>query len=424
MMCMKKLSVLINAYACNPKWGSEPGMGWNWIINIAKYCEVYAITEGEWQREIEEAVALLPQRDNLHFFYLPVSDRIRKMCWNQGDWRFYYYYRKWQKRAFLKALEIIDHYPIDLIHQLNMVGFREPGYLYKIKDKPFIWGPIGGMNNFPENYLQGAQLKFVLFTKLKNAINLYQIKHLKRVREAVKRADCLIAAVPSVQYYLKEIYGRDSLLISETGCSLGGMVEFDERDRFLNSECFNIVWVGQLYFRKQFLLALKTIALLKAYKNIRLHIVTPASEKEMSVYKREARNLGILNLCVWHGKLPHDAVGKLMRQSQLFFFTSVVEETSTVILEAVENALPILCFNTCGFGVVVDDSIGCKIELSTPNRSVFEFAECIRFLMENPAKLISMSKDCLSRSKMLSWKTKMEFLVKEYGKVLISKKHE
>ena len=192
----------------------------------------------------------------------------------------------------------------------------------------------------------------------------------------------------------------------------------------LNSEYFNIVWVGQLYFRKQFVLALKTIALLKAYKNIRLHIVTPASEKEMSVYKKEAMNLDISDLCVWHGKLPHDAVGKLMRQSQLFFFTSVVEETSTVILEAIENGLPILCFNACGFGMVVDDSVGCKIELSTPNRSVLEFAECIRFLMENPTKLISMSKGCLSRSKMLSWKAKMEFLVKEYDKALISKKHE
>ena len=74
--------------------------------------------------------------------------------------------------------------------------------------------------------------------------------------------------------------------------------------------------------------------------------------------------------------------------------------------------------------MVVDDFVGCKIELSTPNRSVLEFAECIRFLMENPTKLISMSKGCLSRSKMLSWKAKMEFLVKEYGKVLISKKHE
>ena len=27
-------------------------------------------------------------------YYNPVSKEIRKMCWNQGDWRFYKYYRE------------------------------------------------------------------------------------------------------------------------------------------------------------------------------------------------------------------------------------------------------------------------------------------------------------------------------------------
>ena len=28
------LSILINAYACSPNMGSEPGMAWNWCINL------------------------------------------------------------------------------------------------------------------------------------------------------------------------------------------------------------------------------------------------------------------------------------------------------------------------------------------------------------------------------------------------------
>lgn len=30
------LKVLINAYACSPGIGSEPGMAWNWVKNLAK----------------------------------------------------------------------------------------------------------------------------------------------------------------------------------------------------------------------------------------------------------------------------------------------------------------------------------------------------------------------------------------------------
>ena len=61
------LNVLVNAYAVSPAWGSEPGMGWNWVVNLARYCNVFVITEGEWRGEIEEAVEKLPQRGNLHF---------------------------------------------------------------------------------------------------------------------------------------------------------------------------------------------------------------------------------------------------------------------------------------------------------------------------------------------------------------------
>ena len=33
------MQILINAYAVNPDWGSEPGMGWNWVIHLA--CLLY-----------------------------------------------------------------------------------------------------------------------------------------------------------------------------------------------------------------------------------------------------------------------------------------------------------------------------------------------------------------------------------------------
>ena len=53
------LSVLINAYACSPNMGSEPGMAWNWCVNLAKYCELHIITEGEFRDKIEAVVPTL-----------------------------------------------------------------------------------------------------------------------------------------------------------------------------------------------------------------------------------------------------------------------------------------------------------------------------------------------------------------------------
>ena len=87
------------------------------------------------------------------------------MCWNQGDWRFYKHYRTWQYRTYEMALDIMKVYHIDVLHQLNMIGFREPGYLWKIEGIPFVWGPVDAKEKFPIAYLQDAGLKKQLFMR-------------------------------------------------------------------------------------------------------------------------------------------------------------------------------------------------------------------------------------------------------------------
>lgn len=173
------ISILINAYACSPNMGSEPGMAWNWCINLAKYCKLHIITEGEFQDNIEEVIQTLPQGKNMHFYYNPVSEEIRKMCWNQGDWRFYKYYKGWQWKTYQIAKDICQQTNIDILHQLNMIGFREPGYLWKISNIPFVWGPVDAKESFPMAYLEGASLKTKLFMQLKNTITKWQLQHAK-----------------------------------------------------------------------------------------------------------------------------------------------------------------------------------------------------------------------------------------------------
>ncbi|MDD2437321.1 MAG: glycosyltransferase [Massilibacteroides sp.] len=410
------ISVLINAYACNPNWGSEPGMGWNWVINIARHCRVFVITEGEWKEEIEMELLKFSNKENIRFYYLPVSEKIRRICWNQGDWRFYYYYRQWQIQALHLARQIINENHIDIVHQLNMIGFREPGFLWKLKDISYVWGPIGGMNIYPNSYLKNLDLKQYCFVRLKNTINRFQIRFSIRVRKAIKRANALIAATPEVQSNLKDIYKKQTILINETGCYPQSNPDVDY-NRF-SEELFQILWVGRFFYAKQLSIALHSVAQLKDLPNWKFHIVGDGSEAQNSYYKEKAKKFGIAQNCVWHGKIENQEVHALMKKSQLFFFTSVSEATSTVVLEALVNNLPILCFNTCGFGVVVDKSVGEKIELSTPEQSATDFAQKIRELYKNRNLLIEKSKNTLDKVRDMSWNVKMEKLVFIYDSIL------
>ena len=409
------LNILINAYAVAPNWGSEQGMGWNWIINIAKYCNCYIITEGEWREEIECAVKELPQCHNLHFYYYPVSDKIRQMCWNQGDWRFYYYYRQWQKKALKIAEQICREHKIDVIHQLNMVGFREPGLLWKIKGPRYVWGPIGGMENIPTAYLERAGIKQYLFCRFKNIINTLQYSYQPNVYKAIQRADALVAAVKGVKEVLANIHHRDSILINETGCHIDKICP--TRKAIMEKQCFDVIWVGKYDFRKQLNIALHTIAKVKDL-DVRFHICGTGSDEQVVMYKQLAKDLSIEDKCVWHGKVEHSKIQQMMADSDVFFFTSIMEATSTVMLEAISSCLPVLCFDTCGFGPLVTNEIGRKIPLSNPAQSVKEFAEQIRLMYHNRELLNEMSKNEFAYRNQLSWESKAERMFDIYKSLL------
>lgn len=404
------LSILINAYACSPNMGSEPGMAWNWCVNLAEYCELYIITEGEFRSNIESILPTLPQGKNMHFYYNPVSEEIRRMCWNQGDWRFYKYYKEWQWKTYLMAKDICKDTHIDILHQLNMIGFREPGYLWKIEDIPFVWGPVDAKESFPIAYLEGASIKTKLFMWLKNTITKFQLKYSTRVHQAARRAAYVVSASSNSQLSFKKYFNIDSPLINETGCYIQ---EHSIKDKS-NKELFDVLWVGKLDFRKQLGLAIRSIAETNN-RNIKLHVVGGGDN---SYYLELAKRLKIENQCVWHGAVSHDEVQTIMQNSDVFFFTSVAEGTPHVVLEAIANNLPVVCFNTCGQGDSVNSSVGVKIELSNPKTSIKEFSRILNKLESNRGSLHNMAQNCRARQEELSWDKKIQNMIELYNKAI------
>lgn len=407
------LKVLINAYACSPGMGSEPGMAWNWVSQLAHYCELHIITEGEFRDKIETAIPTLEQGSNMHFYYNPVSDKVRKMCWNQGDWRFYKHYRRWQWKTYLMAKDICSKEEIDVLHQLNMIGFREPGYLWKLSKEsgvPFVWGPVDAKDQFPVAYLDGASMKTKLFMRLKNFLTIIQLRFSGRVHEAARQAAIVFSASSNSQRSFKRYMGIDSPLLNETGCYVQERPLSDKSKK----NTFDVLWVGKLDFRKQLSLALWTIAAV-GNNHVRFHVVGGG---DAGYYQQLAIDLGIANWCVWHGSVSHDEVQVLMQKSDVFFFTSVAEGTPHVVLEAIGNNLPVVCFDTCGQGDVVNAKVGRKIFLSKPMQSVYDFAKVLNDLENGRNLLKQMSENCKQRQLELSWDEKAKTMLKWYEKIV------
>lgn len=403
------MKILVNAYACSPNMGSEPGMAWNWCINLAKHCELFIITEGEFRERIDNALPSLTQGKNMHFYYNPVSEEVRKMCWNQGDWRFYKHYRTWQKKTIEIARQICKDEKIDIIHQLNMIGFREPGLLWKIKGPKFVWGPIGGIETIPLSFLKGAGIKPALFNLLKKSITEIQFRYKGSVRKAMKCSSAIIASSSGVQRRIQEYYNKQVFQINENGCDF---IVSDSKPKKENGQ-FDIIWCGKFIFHKRFDLALRTIAHLKDL-NVKLHVVGLGDPGE---YEKLVKDLEIEDHVEWHW-VGHEMVNPLMRQADVLLFTSVYDATSRTVMEAIQNQTPVVCFDAYGFGTVVDDTIGIKVPFSNPEQSVKDFAESIRSLYYDRNRLAKLSANCKERIKLFTWEHEAEQMVEIYKKVL------
>lgn len=448
--------ILINAYACCPNFGSEQGMAWNFITNIARQCECFVITESEYQSTLESSLSPAPsdsvdgmneygltetQIRNMHFFFVPAGDteedsvRIRKMCWNQGTWAFYKYYAEWQEKILPVAEQIIEENDIDIMHQLNMVGFREPGMLYRINEKrvaegkkriPLIWGPSAGFGSIPFSFMTGGGLKFTAFYLLKNFLNKVQLKWHPRVRKMVAASDMLLAATPEMRDGFRKYYGKEVELINETGTFVVGEQSPLVREEVSRAHGlergeqrpFRMLWVGRLMYTKQLEIALRTMGMLYDLKDVELHIVGKAFDLHTEDLMRyRAEEAGCEDVVKWHGQIPNAEVQRMMRESDIFFFTSIFEATSTVILEAITNNLPIVCFDRCGFGPIVDEKIGRKIPCISPKQAVRDFAKEITYLYHHPEELQQMKRNCEEKKVALSWNVKIERLMRIYEEV-------
>ncbi len=424
-------NILIDSYAVSPTWGSEPGMGWNWVCNLAKYCNLYIITEGEWQKEIECAIAdaisgrkekdINPtglqkeQAERLHFYYLNVSPEIRKMCWNQGSWMFYKYYAEWELRVLDEAKKIIQELKnkgiqIDLVHKLNMIGYREPGDLWKISDRPFVWGPVGGYGGVPISYLRNADIKTKVVENLKNVINYFMFRLHPRVRKAMKRADAVIGAYKETYEAIQKVYREDVILINETG----SFVDTSSTVHSSDQEEFRLLWVGKYDLRKQLGIAIRTMELLKDKKNIHLYVVGTGYPSDVALYSKMVEEKGLKENVHLMGLVPNVKTREMMKEMDLFFFTSIHDATSTVVPEAISAGLPVICHDTRGFGVIVDDQIGRKIKVTNPETSAIEFADVICSLESDREEVCRLSRGCIVKQKEISWEANARKMVAQY----------
>lgn len=413
-MNKRRLKVLLGCYACDPNFGSEPGMGWNFVSNIAKHHDVHAIVEeGEFKENLTRYSAEHPEdvkNITFHFVRRHHHNTLRKI-WPPS---YYWFYRVWHKRAYKLAVELNKKENFDLVHQVNLAGFREPGYLWKL-NKPFIWGPLGGFTQTAWCLLPGMGLHALLYFSMRNILNLFQKRFNYAVRRAAKKAHTIFVSDSQGETDARNIWNRETVMMKEIATH--PLPSYPPVALRQPATPLRICWVGELIPLKALDILIDALALCKHPMQVEVLGRGP----KLQAWQSKCTALKLEHCVNFRGFVPHEQVTNIMSSCHVLCITSIKEGgTSTVVLEALQCGLPIIAIDHCGFASVINENCGIKIAVQPRQKIIRDFAEQLDFLYANEPTRLALAAGAQKRSEDFTWNANMKMLNKAYENACVS----
>lgn len=403
-------TIILVTYDISPYRGSEASVSWNYVSNMGVYHKLIVLY-GRGKDEIEKYLES-HQMPNVRFVNIPYVSL-------QGsglllDIKYNLNYRRWHYQTYLKAKELVNNEHVDIIHYLNPIGFKEPGYCWKIKEVPYVWGPIQGVENRPLALFPALSSKGKINALVRRVVHNGMLMCLPRVRKALKRADAVFAATPNTVKQLKRIHHKDTIYLPENG-----ILKMECTEPIFMNDTLNLIWVGSIDERKALGILISALGKVKN-NNWHLNVLGEGPLREKC--EELADELGISEKITFHGKVDRAQVQLVFGQSQVHVISSLGEATTTVLWEAFSKAIPTITLDHCGMAGVVSSECGIKIPIRSYQQVLNDIAFAIDDLMEHPEKVTRLSQGTIECSKKFMWTNRIALYDKIYDE--ISKKYQ
>lgn len=417
---MSSKKILVLAYALSPTRGSEYSVAWNYVTEMSKDNQIVVLygVSGEHMGDISEMEVYLQKNTVKNVRFIPIKPSVFTNSLNilnkKGilHYTFYFAYHFWHKQVYIAVKDLIRNEQFDLIHYLNPIGYREPGFLWKI-DLPYIWGPIGGANNVPMKLIKALPFQGKLKLGFRALVNSFQLRNNKNLRKAFEKTDLLLTATTENQEIFKKIYNKESIYLPENCIIEHPEIEYK---KFSNQNFIHFVWIGSIEARKALIILLQALNLIEDRSKFIIDIIGEGPMR--SELQNYAIQKGINDCIVWHGNIPRKDVLNLLKNSYLNIITSLSEGNPTTIWEAMSVGVPTITIDHCGMRDTICLKCGIKIKINTYDQVVKSFAEEIENLIQNPVKLKELSDGVLECSKNYMWKNRKDFFNQLYEKAI------
>jgi glycosyltransferase involved in cell wall biosynthesis len=378
----RRLKVLMSAYACEPGKGSEPEVGWQWALQMARFHDVTVLTRRNNRAGIEFAVEKLRgSRPIPQFIYhdhepwvLALKQRFRATK---------LYYVLWQKSAWKIIEQLHKTHRYDLMHHVTFAGYRFTTAIWR-HGVPCIWGPIGGIESIPASLLPWDHPVSLLRELLRSFSNFIQATRYYVLPSRARATTSILTSTIEMQQSFSRL-GFQTQLMPPVGLRAAELPYVPHQ---IHSRPLKLLFVGNVISLKGIDLALA--ALNQSHTTAQFTLIGDGDY--LSAAQKQVRKLGLRDRVTFVGRLPRPQVLTLYAEHDIFLFPSLHDPGGYAVLEAMCNELPVICLDRGGPALAVRQGCGIKVPVTRRPDVIANLAAAIRWYDQNRGAIVEHGK--------------------------------
>jgi len=363
--------ILLSAFACHPGRGSEPGVGWQLAVHLARDHEVWVLTDGRNRPGILSALNV-ESRVSLNFRFLRLPGGYPLVH--------HVHYFNWQLWACRIASELHHKVGFDLVHHVTYMTSWQPSFMGRL-GAAFIWS-AGPRETTPSAFLREVSPR----SRRSEISRNVGLSTMGRITEWItgRSASVVLSSSPPwtwprplpVRYFpLGGLTEAELGTLATEGDGKGGRIR--------------LASVGRLLGWKGFSLGLRAFA--------RVHEKEPNTEywiigegPERAFLERLASRLKVDHAVRFLGGRTREEVFRLLGEADVLVHPSFHEQFGYVMAEAMAAGRPVVCLDVGPAPALVPDECGRRISVTSPEAVVQGLTDALLALVQSPTKRRSM----------------------------------
>ena len=386
--------VLIGAYACEPRQGSEPAVGWHWALEAANAgYDVWVVTRCNNKDAIEAALTTVAgPRPKFEYLDLPRAFLLLKKHLGYPGLLVYYYL--WQVALAMRARRLHRYLHFDLVHHVTFVNDSLPSGLCLVP-VPFVWGPVGGSTH---RLPRSIHLELPIYARtheMVRGILQFLLRRLDPFVAFTRHRACVIltythearAGIP------KAARGRARAVLHL------GVSETEPPPRLAQpavgrEDEFLILTGGRLVHWKGYDLLIEGFAAFMRTTPRPFARLLITGEGRYQRYLEElAAREGVGEFVEYVGRLPsREEVFELMGRCQVFALPTLRDGPPFALLEAMAVGVPVMCLDLGATGEGIPAEVSLKLPAESRESVVLAIAEALAWTATHPEQAAALGR--------------------------------